>query len=146
MISLSRRCQYALRAVLELAKRKGGSPTSVSEIAEVQAIPRRFLELIIKDLKAAGMVEARRGARGGYTLAAEPQTLTVGEVIRLMQGEYNLVDCRACGGQDACTLEDDCAFSEVWRQAHSAMTSVFDNTNFAHLAQADNVGRMPEIA
>lgn len=71
-MSVSQKCQYALRAVFELARRRGEKPTSIREIAEAQAIPAKFLELILTQLRKGGLVESRRGIHGGYLLAVWP--------------------------------------------------------------------------
>jgi len=82
MATVSQKCQYALRAVLELSKRHGNGPTSVAALARAQAIPQRFLELIIGELRQAGVVSSKRGARGGYVLLYEPAELTVSDIMR----------------------------------------------------------------
>ncbi len=139
MTTLSKKCQYALRTVLELTRRRNSDrPTSVNEIAAAQAIPRRFLELIIKELKHAGIVQAHRGARGGYTLVSDPKAVTIGQIVRLIQGELNLVDCHACGGDLDCSLGDDCTFADVWSRADQAVADVLDTTTFESLAAGKN--------
>ena len=93
---LTQRNQYALRAIVELAKRAGSGPVKVSEIAAAQAIPRRFLEVILGQLKGSGLVTAKRGYHGGYILIREPEQITVGNVIRFLQGEPDHKDCQNC--------------------------------------------------
>ena len=95
---VSQKCQYTLRALFELAKRQGTEPVTVAEIADAQAIPRRFLELIFLDLRSDGMVQSRRGSNGGYVLAVSPETTTVEDVIRAVDGSLAPVDC--VGGQE----------------------------------------------
>ena len=85
-LSLSQKCQYAVRAVLELSKRHGRGAVPAGEIAVSQAIPRRFLEIILNEMKPAGLVDSRRGARGGYFLALPPERITVGRVIQVIEG------------------------------------------------------------
>ena len=80
---LTQRNQYALRAIVELAKRVGSGPVKVSEIAAAQAIPRRFLEVILGQLKGSGLVTAKRGYHGGYFLLREPETITEGSAVVL---------------------------------------------------------------
>ena len=134
MNRISQKCQYALRSLFELALRPNDGPVSVKEIAGRQAIPRRFLELIIKELKRAGIVQAYRGVHGGYTLAADPRTLSIGSVIRLMDGPPGPVNCLACGGERYCPLQgDDCAFSDMWVAAGEAAAAVYDSTTFQDL-------------
>ena len=138
MIGLSKKCQYALRSVLELAARYGQRPVSVSEMASVQAIPRRFLELIIRDLKQAGIVVAYRGVRGGYTLARDPRDISVGEIIQLIDGDLNLVDCEECGGEECCPLSGNCAWTDLWHNIQKTVKGICTATTFQGLLEAHN--------
>jgi Rrf2 family protein len=83
---ISQKTQYAVRAVFELAKRQGRGATKISEIAEAQAIPQRFLENILNHLKGGGFVESVRGKEGGYLLVRPAKELTVGQVLRFVEG------------------------------------------------------------
>lgn len=137
MMTISQKCQYAVRAIFELTRRYGDGPTSASEIASVQAIPPRFLELIISQVGRAGFVTSRRGAQGGYQLAVPPGDLKVGDVIRIVEGPIEPVDCAACGGERQCPLEGRCVFVWFWRRAAAAMSGVYDTTTFADLLDED---------
>ena len=130
MISISQKSQYALRGVFELAKR-GGTATSVSELAAAQAIPQRFLELIFNELRQAGLVKSHRGPQGGHVLAWPASEITVGEILRLVEGPTNLVKC-VSAGQD-CPFVNACPFREMWDEAAKAMDSVFDRTTIQEL-------------
>ena len=92
-MNLSQKCQYAVRAILELAKHYGQGPVAISQIAASQAIPQRFLENILNELRPTGLIESRRGIQGGYLLARDPGTVSVGEVIRLVEGPLDPVKC-----------------------------------------------------
>ena len=83
---ISQKCQYAVRSVFKLAKRQGSGATKISDVAEAQAIPVRFLENILNQLKGGGFVESVRGKEGGYLLARSAKELTVGEIVRYMEG------------------------------------------------------------
>ena len=85
-VQLSQKSLYALRAVFELGKRNGRAPVKVAQIAEAQAIPVRFLEVILGELKHGGFVESRRGAHGGYMLTVEPVELAVGQITTYIDG------------------------------------------------------------
>jgi Rrf2 family cysteine metabolism transcriptional repressor len=128
---ISQKCQYALRSVFELAKRSGSSPTPTSVLAGAQAIPARFLESSLADLRRGGLVNSRRGARGGYVLACDPKTLPVGRVIRLIEGPLSPVDCDQAEG--GCALSGGCAFMELWDRAQRAVEEVYDQTTFQDL-------------
>ena len=135
MTRISQKCQYALRTLLELAKQQHAGPLSVSAIAAAQAIPPRFLELIVRDLRQAGLLKSRRGVQGGYTLAADPRKLTVGRIVRMFNGPLGPVDCEACGGRRTCPLKGNCVFVDMWNEVRNATAGVYDNTTFHDLLQ-----------
>ena len=131
MISISQKCQYALRSLYELARRADDKPTSIGEIAAAQAIPPRFLELILNDLRQGKLVNSQRGVQGGYTLARSPADITVGDVVRLVEGPIEPVKC--ISGGDDCPFRNKCPFMDMWLQAGQAMQSVFDSTTLQDL-------------
>ena len=131
---ISQKCQYALRAVFELAKRKGQGPVKIAEIAKVQAIPPRFLEVILSQLKQGGFVASQRGSEGGYYLVRGPYELPVGEVIGFVQGPVGPVGCVSeTAAENSCPLYGDCAFLPMWEKAKKAVSDVYDNTTFRDL-------------
>jgi Rrf2 family protein len=130
VISISQKSQYALRGVFELAKR-GGRSTTVSELAAAQAIPQRFLELIFNELRQAGLIKSYRGPQGGHVLARPASEITVGEILRLVEGPTNLVKC-VSAGQD-CPFVMACPFRETWDEAAKAMDAVFHRTTIQGL-------------
>ncbi len=135
---ISQKCQYALRAVFELARRYGKGPVKIADIAEVQAIPVRFLEVILGQLKQAGFLESRRGTEGGYLLAVRPSALSVGEVIRYVEGPLAPVDCKVAGGKD-CPLQGSCVFTALWARVESAVSDVYDHTSFQDMVDEERV-------
>lgn len=142
MISISQKCQYALRAIFELARQQTGKPTPIGQIAEAQAIPPRFLELILNELKQAGFVQSRRGVQGGYMLTVPPAELTVGKVIDLVDGPVQPVKC-VVGGGVKCPMKGSCTFLDMWKQAGDAMTQVFDQTTFQTLLDREKKAPAP---
>jgi len=143
-VSISQKCQYALRAVLELARRHGSKPTSIREIAEAQRIPPKFLASILGQLRQGGFVLSRRGVRGGYTLVEEPAALAAGKVIRFIDGPLAPVRCVGDQGSVAdCPLHGDCALLDMWARARDAVSAVYDGTTFQDLldARTDAVDR-----
>jgi Rrf2 family protein len=110
-MNLSQKCQYAMRALFELARRQQQGPVRIGQIAGAQAIPVRFLEVILNELKHAGYVESRRGVQGGYMLAVPAGALTVGEVIRFVDGPQTPVRCLEEGAGADCPLYGGCAFA-----------------------------------
>jgi Rrf2 family protein len=132
---VSQKCQYGLRAVFELAKHYGGRPVKIGDIAQIQAIPPRFLEIILGQLKQAGFVESKRGADGGYFLSRTPSGLTVGELIRFVEGPIGPVVCLAGGSQGKCPLRGGCVFMPMWKRAQEAITEVYDGTSLQDLVE-----------
>ncbi len=135
---VSQKCQYALRALFELALRTDGGPVKIAQIAKAQAIPARFLEVILSQLKQGGFVASQRGNDGGYELVRFPETLTVGEVMRFVEGPLGPVRCVGevgKTGDSSCLLHGDCVFLPMWRRAHEALSGVYDNTTFKELVE-----------
>lgn len=134
---ISQKCQYALRAIFELAKRREDGPVKIADIAEAQAIPKRFLEVILSQLKQGSFVTSQRGSEGGYTMARVPSDLTVGEIIRFIQGPIGPVDCLATESSEKCPLYGDCVFLPMWQEAADAISEVYDKTTFQDLVERD---------
>ncbi|MCS6952303.1 MAG: Rrf2 family transcriptional regulator [Bryobacterales bacterium] len=122
--------QYALQAVFDLATQPQGAPVKIAEIARRQRIPQKFLELILANLKQGGFVESRRGAEGGYLLARPPETITVGEVLRHIEGPAGE------GSRGARRRgREETPFTELWRSVDRAVSAILDRTTFAELAR-----------
>lgn len=132
--------QYALRAIYELAKRKGEGPTKISDIAVAQAIPRRFLEVILNQLKGSGIVASKRGFYGGYFLTKPPHKVAVGDVFRFLQKDQDESRCIACVSQKACPFLETCAFSVLWHDVKAAAFKIYDKTTMQDLLDANEVG------
>ena len=140
-MSLSQKCQYAVRAVLELSRRYQHGPIPASEVAASQAIPKRFLEVILNELKPSGLVESRRGAQGGYHLTRSPKDITIGQVIRLVEGPLNPVRCTGENSTTGCPLEAQCALVDVWNEAKEAIEKVYDSVTFQTLLDREEILR-----
>ncbi len=136
-MNLSQKCQYAVRAVLELAKQYGQGPVAISQIAANQAIPQRFLENILNELRPTGLIESRRGIQGGYLLARDPAKISVGEIIRLVEGPLDPVKCMGENNSLSCPLKDKCALIQLWSRAKAAVEEVYDNASFRDLVEEE---------
>jgi len=143
---LSQKCQYALRALFELAKHYGKGPVKIAQVAEAQAIPPRFLEVILSQLKQAGFVESRRGNEGGYLLVRPPAGLTVGEVIRFVEGPVGPVNCLESDVKDICSLRESCVFLAMWEKVRKAVSDIYDNTTFQSLVDEEEHMRSRYVA
>ncbi|HEY1926343.1 MAG TPA: Rrf2 family transcriptional regulator [Caulobacteraceae bacterium] len=130
---LSQRCKYALKAMVDLARASGGS-RRVSDIAEQENIPRKFLEAIMADLKKGLLVASARGKLGGYRLSRPPDLITFGEIIRLIDGPLALLPCasqnfyRRC---EDCEDETACVLRRVLIDARNEVAAVLDRTTLA---------------
>ncbi len=137
-MNLSQKCQYAVRAVLELSKRFGQGAIPAGEIAASQAIPQRFLEIILNELKPTGLVDSRRGVQGGYFLTTDPKDITVGRIIRLIEGPMDPVRCTGDKESTCCPLKDKCSLIHLWNQAKEAVEKVYDAVTFQELVDREN--------
>jgi Rrf2 family transcriptional regulator, cysteine metabolism repressor len=133
---ISSRCYYALKAVLELAKREGSGPVAISEIAASQKIPARFLEAILRQLKQSGITDSARGKAGGYFLAKPAHSVRLGTVIRLFEGPLVAVGPRSKGSM---AMHHASVLDNVWKQAESALAGVYDSIDFTTLAEQDRI-------
>jgi len=137
---ITKKNQYALRAVFELAKQLGKGPIKISQIAEKQAIPERFLEVILGQLKKSGFVQSKRGYQGGYMLLVPPEELTVGALMRFLQQDVASAACLAPISEKNCPFHGDCAFFPMWRRVKDAMFEVYDKTSIQDLLNNDSRG------
>src|SRR5690242_6388514 len=132
-MNISVKSEYALKAVFDLAAQylatpRGApsmAPVKIANIADRQSIPQKFLELILAGLKQGGFVDSRRGAEGGYLLARSADTLTVGEVIRFVEGTGQ--------AKSRPRRQPENAFTGMWRQVDQAISDVVDKTTFADI-------------
>jgi Rrf2 family protein len=137
---LSQKCKYALQALLVLARDPGETLLLVSDIAERENLPKKFLEAILLELNRNGLVRSRRGRGGGYALAKDPKAITFGQVVRIMDGPLAPLSCvsvnyyRRC---DDCKDEKTCAIRKVMRRVRDAIAGELDTTT---LADAINAG------
>ena len=119
--------EYALQAILDLAAQRAGEPVRIADIAGRQKIPQKFLELILASLKQGGFVESRRGAEGGYLLARTADSITVGEVVRFIEGPQQ--------GKTRPRRKVETPFTEMWQKVDLAISNVIDKTTFAEMAR-----------
>jgi len=137
MLIAPKRQQYAIRAMLELARHHGMGPVKISDIANAQAIPQRFLEVILHQMKSSGFVGAKRGYFGGYQLIIPPRDIRVGDIVRHIQGEADLIECIACISSQECPLEGRCSLYHMWKKVKDAIFDVYDTTTLQDLLEGD---------
>ncbi len=129
-MKLSTKGRYGARAALELALRYGAGPVMVREIADCQGISERYLEHILNSLRASGIVRSTRGARGGYELAKPPGKVTLGDVVRSLEGPLDIVSCTHDG---ECGRSPACVTMEIWRDVRDAIESVLEGVTLEEL-------------
>src|SRR5579859_3939652 len=127
-MNISVKGEYALQAIFDLASQGTSEPIRIADIAKRQKIPQKFLELILASLKQAGFVESRRGAEGGYLLARAPEAITVGEVLRFVEGPQT--------GKGRPRRRADTPFTDMWQRVDRAVSDIIDKTTFAELLRA----------
>jgi Rrf2 family cysteine metabolism transcriptional repressor len=137
---IPKKCQYALRAVLELSLHDPSKPVKIHQIAGAQNIPPRFLEVILNQLRHADFVESRRGSEGGYMLARPAQDLTIGEIIEYIQGPIFVAPDAGKATRDSNFFGDE-AFKHLWKEVNRAISEVCRNKTFADLVEFEQAKR-----
>src|SRR5215813_11319168 len=133
---LTRKSKYGLKALLVLAEETDRGAVLISELADRQRLPKKFLEAILLELKRAGLLHSKKGKGGGYVLGRKPTEITVGQVIRVLEGPLALTPCvsqtayRQC---DECVDEMTCGVRLAMKEVRDATAAILDNTTLAGL-------------
>ncbi len=135
-MKISKKCQYALKAIFELAWRDQDEPIRTQKIADAQHVSLRFMEIILNELKHGGFVNSRRGNEGGYMLARDAQDLTVREIIEYIEGPISL----AQNSDDTASIGNE-AFTELWQEVNNAVGEVCESRSFADLVKFERAKR-----
>src|SRR5512143_772894 len=136
-MQITRQADYAVRAVLHLARMGNTERAATSTVAKEQNIPPSFLAKIISQLSIAGLLHTSRGARGGVTLAREPKDITLLEVIEAIDGPIQLNEC--VGEDGVCTFDSNCPIKSVWCEAQEMLVKRLKGTNFHQLLERSKV-------
>ena len=134
-MKITYKCDYALKALLELALNYNKEIVSISELAQIGDIPDKFLEQVLLMLKKGGFVDSKRGINGGYFLARPPGKITIGEVIRFIEGSIKPIACVGRKSYEACKDFESCVFRSIWDEVHTAISLVIDTITFAELVR-----------
>jgi Rrf2 family protein len=135
---LSKKAKYALQALLQLAREIGQSPVLISELAQRERIPKKFLELILLDLKKHGILQSKKGKGGGYFLGKAPQAITMGQVIRILDGPLAPLPCvsqTAYMKCQECKDEKTCGIRMVMKEVRDETARILDGTTLADVLQ-----------
>ena len=130
-MKLSTRSRYGTRILVDLAHHHDQGPVQIGEISKRQDISVKYLEQLIRPLKVAKLVTSVRGPKGGHILAKKPDDITLGQVVRLFEGQSELVECISC--PERCPMSDDCRVRLAWQEATRALYEKLDATTIADL-------------
>ena len=133
---ISKKTDYALRALFTLVEHHGGAPIPIRELARRNDVPKRFLEHIMLELKRREWVDSSAGIRGGYFLAMHPSKITMGEIVRHFDGILAPIDCVSVTGYKRCNQESVCRFRRVFFDVRNYIANVMDNLSLSDVAKA----------
>jgi Rrf2 family protein len=133
---LSRRSEYGLRALIDLVRHDGAAPVPLATLAERNHLPAKFLEQIMATLKRGGIVRTTLGAHGGYAIAAAPASISIGRVVRLLDGALAPLPCVSLRYYERCSCPDEatCALRDVMIDVRDAMLGILDRESLAEMA------------
>ena len=131
MTNLSRKARYALRALYALSADDARGPVLIADLSDRENIPHKILEAILLELKNAGLLKSKKGKGGGYSLARSPDRITMGEVIRIIDGPLAPIPCvseRAFVRCEECVDETTCGTRQVMKKVRDAIAAILDGT------------------
>ena len=134
-MKLSTKGRYGLRAMIDLARYSGQEPVTIGSIAARQNISERYLERVVALLKKGGRVKSIRGASGGYVLAKEMNEISVGDILRVLEGSLEPVKCAAFDSEDGCVASGGCVTKYVWQKINESIARTVDEMNLEELVR-----------
>lgn len=134
-MKISTKGRYGLRALIDLAKYSEIEPVSINSIATRQGISERYLEQLMTMLKKAGLIKSIRGAGGGYILAKELSEISVGDVLRALEGSLEPVECAAFSQDDTCMAAGGCVTKYVWQKINESINRTVDEMSLKQLVE-----------
>ena len=138
-MKLSTKGRYGLRAIIDLARYSENEPVSISSIASRQDISERYLEQLVGLLRKAGLVKSIRGASGGYVLAKDMCDISVGDVLRALEGDLEPVKCMAVNGESGCSSSGECVTKYVWQKINDSINQTVDNMKLSELVNESKI-------
>lgn len=141
-MKLSTRGEYGLRAMYDLALRQGQGPIPLKDIAERQEISGHYLEQLIAGLRKAGLVKSVRGAQGGYLLGRPPEEITVGDIVRVLEGPIGPTECVTEEEPAFCGRAETCIARRVWARVRDSIVEVMDSITLGDMcAEGEKMAR-----
>ncbi len=135
-MKLSTRSRYGTRILVDLARHNNQGPVQIGEISKRQDISVKYLEQLIRPLKQASLVESVRGPKGGHMLAKKPEEITLGQIVRLYEGQTDLVEC--ISNPEKCDMAEDCRVRLAWKDATRVLYEKLDSTTIADLLESNH--------
>ena len=134
-MKISTKGRYGLRALIDLAQYSEIEPVSINSIATRQGISERYLEQLMTLMKKAGLIKSIRGASGGYVLAKEIEEISVGDVLRALEGNLQPVECAAFSQDDSCEASGVCVTKYVWQRINESINKTVDEISLKQLVE-----------
>ena len=135
-MKLSTRSRYGTRILVDLARNSHQGPVQIGEISKRQDISVKYLEQLIRPLKQANLVNSVRGPKGGHLLAKNPADITLGQIVRLFEGQSELVEC--ISNPQKCSMSDDCQVRLAWKEATMVLFEKLDKKTIADLLDGNH--------
>lgn len=134
MIKFSTRGEYGIRMMVQIARNYGGGPVSLSDVARQEDLPLAYLEQMVGKLRRANLLTSHQGVHGGYRLTKRPQEVTIGDVLRALEGPISPMICASEAVHEAeCARYSSCTVSTVWERVRDAVAGALDSITLAEL-------------
>jgi Rrf2 family protein len=136
-MKITSKSEYAIKALVELAidYERGNAVTLINDVARRKKIPQKYLEQILLSLKNAGLLVSKRGAGGGYSLSRPPENISLGEIIRAVEGTLAPVKCVSTATDSSCPDKYDCGLYSVMLEVKDAVSGILDGTSLREVAR-----------
>lgn len=132
-MKLSTTNRYAVRAIVDIALYQANGPVSIRAIAKRQDVSVKYLELILLPLKKEGLLKSTRGVKGGYMLTKDPSSITPGDIVRIVDGPVDLVDCLSVDHPVTCNRIKKCSTRKLWLTLKQEIDKILDSTTIQEL-------------
>jgi len=141
---ISKKTKYALKAVIYLAREYEKGPVLIADLAREENIPKKFLELILLSLRNNGILSSKKGKGGGYYLAKSPRTVSMGQIVRIMEGTLAPVPCVSVSAYEKCEEceeESTCGIKIVMKDVRDAIAGILDSATLAEVLEKIDMAR-----
>ncbi|MDK2823148.1 MAG: Rrf2 family transcriptional regulator, cysteine metabolism repressor [Clostridia bacterium] len=140
-MKLSTKGRYGVKAMFDLAQNYGSGPIPLNSIAQRNSISEHYLEQLIAVLRKAGLVKSVRGAQGGYILSKSPEAITIGDIIRVLEGPIAPVDCVSEEEPEPCNNAEFCVTRSIWARVRDSVADVLDSITLADMLEEEKKRR-----